>query len=194
MDPPPFMLAPLLMTNAKYQLWGNGILCSERLMGDLDYKEFSKTRVMPSFPIWVSILSLSSFLSLYLAYVACDDAQLWWSCQDVAGPVVGGPINPPPPNLPWSVYTYGPDGFARECPLGRNTNVIGYRFLPSTQVMSSLYSYPPSLSFFLSLLLLFCIPRVCLNNIFFSNLAYRGRARRACLACWERQVGGDWVL
>lgn len=97
----------------------------------------------------------------------------------------------PPPHLPWSVYTYGPDGFARECPLGRNTNVIGYRFLPSTQVMSSLYSYPPSLSFFLSLILLFCIPRVCLNNIFFSNLAYRGRARRACLACWERQVGGD---
>jgi len=76
MDPPLFMLAPLSMTDAEYQLWRNGIPYSKQLMGDLDYKEFSKTRLMPSFPIGVCILSLSSFFSLYLAHVACDDAQM----------------------------------------------------------------------------------------------------------------------
>lgn len=43
------------------------------------------------------------------------------------GPVAGGPANSP--HLPWSVYTYGHDGFAWECPKGHNLNVMGYRFL-----------------------------------------------------------------
>ena len=43
-------------------------------LGDLDYDEFSETSLIPFFPIEVCIFSLSSFLSLHLAYVACDDA------------------------------------------------------------------------------------------------------------------------
>ena len=36
MDPPTVMLAPLLMTDAKYQLWRDGIAYVEWLLGDLD--------------------------------------------------------------------------------------------------------------------------------------------------------------
>ena len=36
MDPPPFMLATLSMTDAKYQLWRNDIPYAKRLVGDLD--------------------------------------------------------------------------------------------------------------------------------------------------------------
>ena len=74
MDPPLFMLALLSMTDAEYLMWRSGIPYVERLTGDLDYGEFSETCLMPSFPIGVCILSLSSLFSLYLAYVACDDA------------------------------------------------------------------------------------------------------------------------
>ena len=38
-------------------------------------------------------------------------------CQE--GPAVGALIDPP--RLPWLVYAYGPDGFAQEHPVGRNT-------------------------------------------------------------------------
>ena len=55
-------------------------------------------------------------------------------CQE--GPTANAIINPP--CLPWSVYVYGPDGFARERHVGRNTNVIGYPFLKGTRVVSSL--------------------------------------------------------
>ena len=75
MDPSLFMLALLSMTDAEYQMWKSGIPYAEWLMGDLDYGEFSQTCLMPSFPIGVCFLSLSSLFSLYLAYVACDDAQ-----------------------------------------------------------------------------------------------------------------------
>ena len=37
----------------------------------------------------------------------------------MAGPVTGGPVDLP--HLPYSVYTYGPDGFARERLVGRNS-------------------------------------------------------------------------
>ena len=50
-------------------------------------------------------------------------------CQ--AGPVAGAPIDPPP--LPWSVYAYGPDGFAWEHPIGHNINVMGYPFPDGTR-------------------------------------------------------------
>ena len=48
MDPPQFMLALLSMTNAKFQLWRNGIPYAGQLMDDLDYDEFSETHLMPS--------------------------------------------------------------------------------------------------------------------------------------------------
>ena len=54
-----------------------GSVLKTMLVSDLDYEEFNETRLMPSFPIGVCILSLSSFFSHYLAYVACDDAQMW---------------------------------------------------------------------------------------------------------------------
>lgn len=45
-------------------------------------------------------------------------------CQ--AGPAAGAPIDLS--HLPWSVYVYGPDGFAHEHAVGRNTYVMGYPF------------------------------------------------------------------
>ena len=69
-----------------------------------------------------------------------------WSCQDVVGSTMGGPINPP--HLPWLVYTYGPDGFAWERPMRCNPNVRGYPFPQGIRVVSSLY---PPLSFFIFL-------------------------------------------
>ena len=82
------------------------------------------------------------------------------------------------------VYIYGSNGFTRECPMGRNLNVMGYPFPPSTRVVNSLYPCPPSLSLSLSLSLflslspppIFCILQASLNTIFFSNLAYYGEA------------------
>ena len=40
-------------------------------------------------------------------------------CQE--GPITDAFIDPP--RLPWSVYAYGPDGFAWERLIGRNTNM-----------------------------------------------------------------------
>ena len=46
--------------------------------------------------------------------------------QGEAGLTAGGPLNPL--HLPWSVYAYGMDGVARECPVECNRNVMGYPF------------------------------------------------------------------
>ena len=43
------------------------------------------------------------------------------------GPVAGAPIDPP--HLPWSVYVYGPDGFACKHAMGSNTNLLGSKTL-----------------------------------------------------------------
>ena len=70
-------------------------------------------------------------------------------CQ--AGPTIGALIDPP--RLLWSVYAYDPDGFARECPVGHNTNVTGYPFLEGTlalSFLSFLASLNPSPNNFLS--------------------------------------------
>ena len=40
--------------------------------------------------------------------------------------------------LPWLIFGYGPDGFAWEHLVGRNSNVMGYPFLNGTQVVSPL--------------------------------------------------------
>ena len=45
-DPPVFMLAPRSMTNAEYDLWGPGIPFTEQVMTELDYDEFSGTRLL----------------------------------------------------------------------------------------------------------------------------------------------------
>ena len=52
----------------------------------------------------------------------------------IGGPVEGEPIDLP--HIPWTVYAYGLNGFARERVLSCNPNVIGYSFPPNTQAMS----------------------------------------------------------
>ena len=71
---------------------------------------------------------LSSISLFFLSCISC----MWWystwrSFQGAAGPLVGGPINPT--HLPWSIYTYGPDGFAWEHLVGHNLNVMAIPFL-----------------------------------------------------------------
>jgi len=48
----------------------------------------------------------------------------------MVGLLVVGPANTP--HLSWLVYTYGPDGFAWELPMGCNPNVMGYPFPEGT--------------------------------------------------------------
>lgn len=68
MDRPEFMLAPLSMIDAKYQMWKDGIAYAKRLLGDLDYDDFNKGRLMSPFPIGVCVFSFLSSLSPYLTY------------------------------------------------------------------------------------------------------------------------------
>ena len=46
------------------------------------------------------------------------------------------------PHLPWTVYAYGSDGFAREPTVPRNPNVMGYPFPPNTRAMSFFFFFP----------------------------------------------------
>jgi len=41
-----------------------------------------------------------------------------------------------PSHLPWMVYAYSPNGFARECPMPRNPIVMGYPLAPGTRAVS----------------------------------------------------------
>ncbi|KAK9996736.1 hypothetical protein SO802_021422 [Lithocarpus litseifolius] len=88
--------------------------------GKSDYEEFSGTRLMPSL-LAPEGLATSAIIDL---------------------------PPPPPPRLPWSVYAYGPDDFAQERPVGRNTNVTGYPFPEGTRAVISI----SSLFLFLSIL------------------------------------------
>lgn len=83
MYPSHFMLAPLSMTNVKYQLWRSIIPYTERLMDDLDYDEFSETCLMPFLFAKICILSLSlSFLFfcifLHMVILNYDDCVRVW--------------------------------------------------------------------------------------------------------------------
>ena len=66
------MLAPLSMTDAKYIQWGSGIPSTDRVIDELDYKEFSGTRLMPSLivPICVfaPLISFNQSLSIFLYF------------------------------------------------------------------------------------------------------------------------------
>lgn len=62
MDPPLFMLPPFSMTNAEYQLWRNDIPYDERLMDEMGYDEFSKSRLMASLISEVCIIFLFTSL------------------------------------------------------------------------------------------------------------------------------------
>ena len=112
------------MTDAEYQLWRNGIHYVKRLLGIFDHDEFSESHLMAPFGVCTFFSSIS--LLFLLCIFSCDDIQIWWPFQGVAGPTTGVPIDPP--RLPWSAYPYGPNGFARERPVGRNSNLMGYLF------------------------------------------------------------------
>ena len=71
------MLALLLMTNVEYQLWRNDILYAKWLLGDFDYNEFSRTRLMDPFPIGVCTLRSSIFLFFLPCISACYVIQMW---------------------------------------------------------------------------------------------------------------------
>ena len=62
MDPPKFMLAPLLMTIAKNALWRRGITYIDWIREELDYDEFNHTHLMPF--LIVEVYALSSHLFL----------------------------------------------------------------------------------------------------------------------------------
>ena len=51
LDLPQFMLALLFITDAEYHLWKASIPYIEHLTDDVEYDEFSETRLMP-FPIY----------------------------------------------------------------------------------------------------------------------------------------------
>ena len=65
MDPLEFILTPLSMTDAKYQLWRSGILYTQQVSEEMDYDEFNNTCLMPS--LTPTVYSLSLFLSLSLS-------------------------------------------------------------------------------------------------------------------------------
>ena len=66
--------------------------------------------------------SLAHLFPFFLYVASHDDIQMEYICK--AGLAAGTPIDPS--RLPWLVYTYGFDGFACECVMDCNTNVMGY--------------------------------------------------------------------
>ena len=65
------------------------------------------------------------------------------------------------PHLPWTIYAYGPNGFARERAVPNNPNVIGYPFPLNTWAMNPSFL----LFFFLLAISLFWV-----TNPFFFKL------------------------
>lgn len=137
-DPLEFMLAPFSMTDAEYDLWRQGIPFAGQVMDELDCKEFSDTRLMPSLTAVVCVLpSLIFFHSFLHCLIFKWNSYGWCSYWPSSfSPIDGAPIDPP--RLPWSIYTYGPNGSARERAVGRNTKVMGYPFPKGIQAVSSL--------------------------------------------------------
>ena len=136
-DPLVFMLAPHSMTNEEYDLWGLGIPFTNQVTDELDYDEFSRTRLMTSLTISIYVLTpLIFFNQLLFTFLYISNIQMNHLCYE--GLVVGALINPP--YLLQSVYAYGRGGFARECPIGCNTNVTSYPFPEGTRAVSSLSS------------------------------------------------------
>ncbi|KAL0012117.1 hypothetical protein SO802_007225 [Lithocarpus litseifolius] len=121
------MLALHSMTDAKYSQWGPSIPSTDRVVNESDYEEFSGMHLMPSLTILVCLLALLIFQSSS-AFLYSSNTQIKHVCYE--GPNAGAIINPP--LLPWSVYAYGLDGFARKRPIRRNTNVMGYSFPEGT--------------------------------------------------------------
>ena len=82
------------MTYAEYIHWGLGIPFTDRVIGELDYEDFSRTRLIPFLiaPVYVLallfIFNLSSSTFLYL-----NNTQMKYLCQE--GPAASVIIDPP---------------------------------------------------------------------------------------------------
>ena len=136
-DPLMFMLTPRSMTNMEYGLWGPNFPFTNQVTDELDYDKFSGTHLMSSLTVLVCVLApLIFFYQSSSAFLYISNIQMKILCQE--GPIVSALIDPP--CLPWSVYAYSPNGFAREHPVGHNTNVTSYPFPKGTRAMSFLLS------------------------------------------------------
>ena len=71
----------------------------------------------------VCVLPSHSF-PFFLCIALHNDFHIGYSCQ--ANSIASASIDLS--HLPWSVYIYGPNGFASEHVVGRNIDVIGYSF------------------------------------------------------------------
>ena len=68
-DPPEFMLTPLSMTDAEYDLWRQGIPFAGRVTDELDCKEFNDTSLMPSLTAVVCVIPFLIFFFIFLCIV-----------------------------------------------------------------------------------------------------------------------------
>ena len=155
-DPLVFMLAPHSTMNAEYELWRPGIPFIDQVIDELDYDKFSRTHLMPSFIVSVCVLTLLIFFNQSYHLHSYTLVTFKWNIY------VRRALLPMllliPPRLPWSVYAYGPDGFAWERPIGRNTN-MATPFLKAPRQWVIFHPY--SLSFLLLL------PNTCSNILSF---------------------------
>ena len=117
------------MFDVEYALWSPSVANVNQFREELDYDEFNRTHPMPSLTVEVLLfLLILSIPTLFFCILVHSDIQLKYLYQDAPTPSI--PIDPP--HLPWTVYAYGPDGFTREHPVPRNTNVMGYPFPDGT--------------------------------------------------------------
>lgn len=92
MDPSKFMLPSRSMMTAEYDLRRPGIPYTKQVTDELDYDEFSETRLCPPLLVWyVFLLLLSSFN--HSSFCIIGDIQMEHLCQ--VGPIAGAPIDPP---------------------------------------------------------------------------------------------------
>ena len=110
---------------------------------------------LPSPFQYVFLLLLFSFNQSSFAFLYISNTQMKHLCPE--DPTAGAIIDPP--HFPWSVYTYDLDDFARERPVRRNTNVMGYPFPKGTGQW--VLFHPCSFSF------LFLHLNTCSNNLSF---------------------------
>ena len=86
----------------------------------------------------------SSFPFSFALFVMASNGEKLWQEKPAAGELID------PPHLLWTVYAYGLNGFAWECVVPRNPNIMGDPFPPNTWAMS----LSPPLFFLLSLFFL----------------------------------------
>lgn len=79
MCPFEFMLAPRSRTITEYDLWRQGIPHTERFTDELDYDEFSKTRLMPSLTIMICVIASLIFFQSFIILYSCTLVIFKWN-------------------------------------------------------------------------------------------------------------------